>query len=235
MSRIVRPLLIFGLVAMAVLPASAAEPARRVFTVNGFDRIEVGGAYRVEVRVGPGASVRAEGDRDTLDRMLVEVRGTRLLIRPSQTTWRADRNEGPAVVFVALPALRGVTVDGAGQMRVDKVRGTDFAASVTGAGTLEVGEVTADRVALTMAGAGKLSVAGKAETVRVDMMGAGAIDAGALAAQSLTATVSGTGGLNAAASREAALTVAGAADVVVTGTARCKVTQMGAGTVRCGA
>lgn len=233
MSRIVRPLLLSGLTVLAALPASAA-PARRVFTVNGFDRIEVGGAYQVEVRVGPGASVRAEGDRETLDRMLVEVRGTRLLIRPSQTDWRADRSEGPATVFVALPALRGVTLAGAGRMRVDKVRGTDFTAGVAGAGTLEVGEVTADRVALTMVGAGKLSVAGTAATVRVDMTGAGAIDAGALAAQSLTATVSGAGDLNAAASRDAVLTIAGAGDVVVAGTARCKVTQTGSGTVRCG-
>lgn len=235
MSRLIRPALFLGLVAMAALPASATAPARRVFTVNGFDRIEVGGAYQVEVRVGPGASVRAEGDRDTLDRMLVEVRGTRLVIRPSQVNWRADRNEGPVTVMVSLPALNGATIAGAGRMRVDKVRGTDFAAGVAGAGVLEVGEVTVDRVTLTLAGAGKLSVAGKAETVRVEMTGAGAVDAGALAAQSLTANVLGTGDLSAAASRDATLSVAGAANVVVAGAARCKVTQMGSGTVRCGA
>ncbi len=231
---VIRSVVLLGLTVAAPLAVSAATPAKRVFTVNGFDRIELGGAYQVEVNVGPGASVRAEGDRDTLDRMQVEVRGTRLLIRPSRVDWRADRSEGPVTVIVNLPALRGAVVAGAGRMRVDKARGVDFAASVTGPGTLEVGEVAADRVTLTVAGPGKLTVAGKAEAVRVAMEGAGAIDAGALAARSLTATVSGAADLKATASQDAAVTVAGTANVEVAGKARCKVTQMGSGTVRCG-
>src|SRR5215213_4009111 len=80
---------------------------QRQYQVGAFQRIEVAGPYEVEVRTGGAPSVSASGPQKLIDRMVVEVRGDRLLIHTrEQHGFSWSSSHGTAHVTVTAPMLR---------------------------------------------------------------------------------------------------------------------------------
>ena len=80
----------------------------RTFAVADFDAIDLRGADDVDVRVGSGFSVRAEGDSEVLDRLRITRDGQSLRIdRKPESGWRWGG--GTAKVLVTMPRIAGGT------------------------------------------------------------------------------------------------------------------------------
>src|SRR3982751_2563142 len=110
-------------IAAAVIAASAATSAcghsreegagptvSRNYQVGNFQAIEVAGPYDVEVRTGGNPSVSAQGSEKLLERTVVEVRGSKLVIRPEQHRgWFSFGwgSHGKANFTVTVPQLSG--------------------------------------------------------------------------------------------------------------------------------
>src|SRR3546814_5610277 len=60
--------------------------------------------------------------------------------RGNSVSWGGDK--GRAIkIMVTMPALRGASVAGSGNLSVDRVEGDDFAASASGSGNLTIGAI----------------------------------------------------------------------------------------------
>jgi hypothetical protein len=234
----------------AVIAASAATSAcgharnedggptvSRNYQVGNFQEIEVAGPYNVQVRTGGNPGVSARGSEKLLERTVVEVKGDKLIIHTERQKgwfhvgWSVN---GKADFIVTVPQLRGATIAGSGDIRVDKVRGDRFEGVVAGSGGLGVDALEVRSLKLAIAGSGDAKAgAGKAQVAEYDIAGSGGVDAGAVATQQVKVSIAGSGSVRAHASGAADVSIMGSGDVDVTGGAKCTVSKAGSGNVHC--
>ena len=235
----------YGMAAAAVALAACSSgnaqgggsTAARNFPVGGFERIEVAGPFDVNVTTGAQPSVSARGPGQLLEKMIVEVEGNTLKIRPErQRNWFGNgfRWNGPkAVVTVSAPNLSGAAIAGSGNMRVDRVGGRSFTGEIAGSGNLNIGELRVQDLRLEIAGSGEVSAAGQAAQARYEIAGSGDIRAGRVQSEQVRVEIAGSGNVEANARSTARVEIAGSGDVRVTGGARCSVSKAGSGSVVC--
>jgi hypothetical protein len=211
--------------------------AQRSFNVAGFDAVSVAGPHDVIVTVGPQFSVRAEGDAETLDRLDIRVEGGNLKVGTKRDHWKIgwSRDRPKTIIYVSLPAIRGASIAGSGDMRVDRVRSDRFAASIAGSGDLQVGQLRAADTKFSIAGSGGITASGNAERANISIAGSGDVNLQGLEIRRAEVSIVGSGGVSARAMETADVSIMGSGDVVLTGPARCNVSKHGSGSVRCGA
>ncbi|WP_166746531.1 head GIN domain-containing protein [Sphingomonas aerolata] len=205
----------------------------RTYMVSDFSTIDLRGASDVDVRVGTGFSVRAQGPAEALDRLTIERDGDTLEIGRRKGVNLNWGRSGKVKVFVTLPRLAAAAISGSGDMTVDRVEGTRFAADVAGSGSLGVAAVKVDDLAVSIAGSGSVSAAGSARALAVEIAGSGDVDAAGLKARSARVEIAGSGSVRAVVDGPATVDMMGSGDVDLGSAARCTVSKMGSGSVRC--
>ena len=212
-----RPLLPAVLVLLAALPAcrisfdgpsvaGSGVITSQTRSVSAFDRIDIGGAYDVIVRVGAARSVVLEGDDNLLPLVRTEVRNGTLHIESNEDLEpRKDLR-----IEIGIETLEGVHSGGSSDVAVRDVRSSTFDASVSGSSELTAngefgdlstslsgsGEIhmdgTADVIDGTVSGSGELDLLRvRARAARIDVSGSG--DAAVQVSERLDASVSGSG------------------------------------------
>lgn len=220
---------IFALAAFAA--ASAAQAADRSYPLTGFDKVEAAGASDVAITTGPAFAVRATGDAEAIDRLVITVENGTLKIG-SKSEWGWSRR-GEARVAVTMPRLTGIRVSGSSDVTADRGAGPAFAAGVTGSGDVRIGTIDADDVRFSVSGSGNLTAAGRCRSLGAQVTGSGDIDAAALKCATVQVKVAGSGNLSAFASQTATVSVSGSGDVRITGGGRCTSSTAGSGVVTC--
>lgn len=224
-----------SLAACGATAAKAGPDASRRFAVTPFTQIESAGSFDVQVTTGQAPSMVATGPKELIDRLEIEQRGDRLIIRNKRNSGLGQMgwSKGNVRVTVTVPMLGGASMAGSGDMRIDRIAGARFAGSVAGSGDLVVDRVEVREVALSLAGSGALKVQGSAERASYSVAGSGDLDASGLTAAQAKASVAGSGDLAARVTGEAQASVMGSGDILISGGARCRVSKMGSGDVRC--
>lgn len=209
--------------------AATGTGASRTYDVRDFSAVTLSGSDNVDVRVGGGFAVRAEGDPQILDKLVISREGDRLIV---SRRWSGVR--GNARVFVTLPTLTAAALDGSGDLTIDRVRGAGFDARLAGSGNLRIAQVATESLALAVAGSGDISAAGQTGRLTIRSAGSGDIDARGLAARDAEVRLAGSGDVRAAVRGAATVSLVGSGDVDLGPAARCTVRKAGSGTVRCG-
>jgi hypothetical protein len=205
----------------------------RTYAAEGFTRIELAGGDDLDVRVGPGFSVRADGASELLDHVKIVREGDTLKVSRFNTRgwrWRGD----DARISVTMPALAQVSVAGSGDVTVDRVAGQRFEARTAGSGSLNVAALQVEQATVSIAGSGDAKLAGTARQLGVNIAGSGDIDAGGLRASGADISIAGSGSVRAQVEGPAKVSIMGSGDVDLGPKAKCTVSKMGGGTVRCG-
>lgn len=235
--------LVIGAAALAIAACSTgtAEEAgpvtARTFQVADFTNLEVAGPYEVEVVTGGQPSVSARGPSNILGKMVVEVDGDTLRIRPEKTkgmfgSWRSDK-DNPVRVRVAVPMLAQATIAGSGDLAVSRLAGNRFQGTIAGSGGLKLPNVNVQSLHLEIAGSGNAEARGRAVRATYEIAGSGNIDAEGVVSEEASVEIAGTGNISANASRTAEVDIAGAGNVSIAGGAKCNVSRAGVGNVRC--
>ena len=223
---------------LAVLTASGgqAQAATRSFTVTGFDKVRVEGAYNVEVRTGRGPSAQATGDARALDRVSVQVQGTTLVIKPDRSSWTGWPGEeiGGVSLVVTAPALSSASLNGSGDIKINRMAAPRVDIAIAGSGDIAVASIAGDRLRLDVMGSGTATLAGQAAIGLVTIQGAGNVAAAGLTIADADVTVAGAGDVALSATRSAKVKASGSGKVVIGGKAACAVSNRGAGQVSCG-
>lgn len=228
-------------------PAGATA---RSYDLAGFDGIAVVGPHHIVVSVGPGFSVRAEGSQQTLADTEVEVEDGKLKIHPIDDgrwerrcgdrandrdgyRWRCWNDYQAATFYVTLPAIETAALVGGGDMRIDRVEGGAFSASVAGSGDLDVAALRVDDARFSIAGSGDLVVRGSARNSRVSIAGSGNLQARQVTSTNASISIAGSGNAALTVQDDAHVSIVGSGDVDIAGPARCTVSRFGGGKVRC--
>lgn len=236
MSRVMILAAVAMLGACGTVRAENAGPSgSRSFGVQGFDRVSLRGSDNVVVKVGAAESVNATGPQNILDKLKVEVVDGELRVGREKSAWNISWGDhDPVVITVTLPRIRGASVAGSGDMKVDTVQIASFSGSVAGSGNLSVGSLQADSASFDIAGSGDASVAGAAKSVDISIAGSGDLDAKGLKADRAKISIAGSGDVSAQVTGDADVSIVGSGDVVLSGHPRCKISKMGSGEVTCG-
>ena len=215
-------------IAAALIAASAATAAcsherdgdagpmvSRAFQVGNFSELEAAGPFDVTVRTGGNPGVQARGNQKLIDKLVVEVRGDKLVIRPEEHHgwFHWGSTHGKAEIQVTVPQLRAASLAGAGGINIDKVQGDSFVGDMAGSGDLSIGSLDVGSLKVSIAGAGSVTGAGKAKSADYD--------------------IAGSGNVRAHATKTANIDIMGSGDVEVKGGAKCTTSKMGSGDVRC--
>ncbi|PAX07903.1 head GIN domain-containing protein [Sphingomonas lenta] len=238
--RILGLLVMLPLIACSAGKAESGEAAEargrgptRDYDVSGFTAVNLRGADDVEVRVGPGFSVRAQGPEEELDRLEIVRDGDTLQVgRKRGSGWNWGKSEG-VTVFVTMPSIAAVGLAGSGDLAVDRVDGERFKASLAGSGNLSLGALRVEDAELSLAGSGDLTGAGVARRLAVKLAGSGDVDARQLTASEAVVSLAGSGDVRATVNGPVNVNLVGSGDVELGGDARCTISKRGSGEVRC--
>jgi hypothetical protein len=243
MMRTILPLAAILLLGACNISARADEGShqniRRDFPVGAFQKVTLAGSHDVVVTVGGAPSVRAEGDKAAIDRLDIRVENGELTIRNrDHEGWSWDfggSHHNRVTIYVTAPTLAAATLAGSGDMKIDKIAGSDFTATVGGSGDIAVANLQVAQAHLTIAGSGNINASGKAQRASISVAGSGDLVARGLEIGNATISVVGSGDITTRATQAADVTVMGSGDVRLSGGAKCTVHKMGSGDVQCSA
>jgi hypothetical protein len=132
--------------------AGAAHAAEQARTVPPFTSLSVQGPFNVIVEAGKTQSLALRGSDKFVKDVVSEVVNGELVMHmrdKNYSTLRGDQH-----IVVTVPALRAFSAEGAGEIRLNNIRGERFDVSYRGAGELRIaGEVKAFKI--TCAGRGR--------------------------------------------------------------------------------
>ena len=214
--------------------AASGAGATRTYQVTGFNGIDLRGSDDVDVRVGAGFSIRAEGPAEQLDRLRIDRDGDTLDIGRQKNSNFGWSKGAKVKIFVTVPRLTDASVSGSGNMAIDRIEGSSFEGGVAGSGNLDVAALRVDDARFSVAGSGNVHASGTVRSLKVEIAGSGDVDATRLRAQSASVEVAGSGSVRAVVDGPAQVDMMGSGDVDLGPNARCTTSKMGSGSVRCG-
>jgi hypothetical protein len=213
-------------------PVVTAAP--QTFDLAEFDEIRTSGPQQVVVTLGETQSVRSEGSPEALGQLEVLVEGGELIIRPKDGYAMDWDNLSSATFHVTLPDLDAVALEGSGNLRVDRIEGESFTATIEGSGELTIADMEVEEAESSIGGSGTITAAGTARETRVEIGGSGDVKAEGLRSDEASVEIAGSGNVALTVQDEARVEIAGSGDVDISGPARCSVSNVGGGNVQCG-
>lgn len=215
--------------------AGSGSGTARSYAAADFSTVELRGPDDVDIRVGTGFSVRAEGDAKELDKLRIIRDGDTLRIgRRSGNGFRWSGDRHSLRILVTMPRIAASRIAGSGNMTVDRVEGESFKAETAGSGGFEIGALNVQSAEFSIMGSGDMRLSGRAGRLSLNIAGSGGIDGAGLKAQAADVSIAGSGGVRADVAGSATVSVMGSGDVDLGPDARCTVSKMGSGNVRCG-
>lgn len=230
------PLAACGAMAKGEASEAATASTTRSFAMTDFSDVQLKGFDDVIVTVGPGFAVRAEGPAKDLDELRITRNGGTLSIgrqRDSSFNWGGRDREG-VKVYVSMPRISAASVAGSGDMRIDRVAGSNFSGGIAGSGDLMIESLQASAAKLSIAGSGGIVAKGAAQSLDLSVAGSGDIDARGVKASRATVSIAGSGGATADVTGPASVSIMGSGTAELGAGARCTVSKMGSGEARCG-
>ncbi|HJO65187.1 MAG TPA: head GIN domain-containing protein [Sphingomonas sanguinis] len=206
----------------------------RTFAARDFTGVDLRGSDPVEVRVGGGYSVRAEGPADTLDQLQIERDGATLRIgRKKGTHWSWGKGKGVRIL-ITLPRLADAGVSGSGRMTIDRVEGPRFHGGIAGSGDMVIGAMRVGQADMGIAGSGSITATGTAGSLKVSVAGSGDFRGNGLRTPQANVSIAGSGNVAARVEGAASVSLMGSGSADLGPQSTCTVSKMGSGSARCG-
>jgi hypothetical protein len=147
----------------------------KTFNLKDFTKIEVGGAFKVDIVRSDSFKVTV--DADDLRHIRVETVGDTLVIRRQGIEWFAPFHGHP-MATVTLPALKEMSISGASHGKLENFQSDEgLAINLSGASHLEALDITTGRIEVKVTGASSLN--GKitaTKDAKIEASGASKID-----------------------------------------------------------
>lgn len=172
-----------------------SKDVTQTLDLAGFDRIDIGGVFEIDVAVGGDFAVTVSGAPEDIERLDATVENGVLKLdqddnRAGKKRWR---NQGMTAV-ISLPSLTGFDLAGVASGEVTGVDADEFRVDLAGVGDLTLAG-TCGRLDAQVSGVGDLDArALECREVDIDVSGVG--EASVYASEAVDATVSGIGSID---------------------------------------
>lgn len=158
--------------------------------LTGFDSVNIEGAIRLVLTVGPAASVSLDGDQGTIKDIETHVEDGALVIEEPRHGW-FGRHGGRVTAHVTVPSLDRLTVSGGNSISISGADKGDSHITINGSARL-VARGHFDSLHLTINGAGHAELKGlSVDDATVVINGTGNVALNV--SRNLVATVNGVG------------------------------------------
>lgn len=200
---------IFGFLFGGRRAANDSEPASRMVELSPFDKLEISGAYSVEVRAGPEYQVRLTANPSVLEALTATVEGGWLTL----DTKRQIVTSGPLLAEVTMPDLTQLSISSAVQLTHK--------------------DIATAALSLDISGAADIVLAGHVAALEVRASGASKLQASELIAASVYARLDGASSAKLRATTALDVETSGAASCTVFGQpSQLRKRQSGASSIR---
>ena len=213
--------------------AAPAGAATRNFGVEGFDRVRIDGPFKVRLTTGVAPFARATGSATAIDRVAIDRQGRTLIVHLNQSSWGGYPGEAPGPVEIALGTheLAAATVNGSGNLEINRIKGLKFDLAVQGSGGAAVAASDVDQLNITLFGNSSTTVSGRAGKLTATQRGITALNAAGLTIRDATIGAEGGSTTTAEVTNSAKVTASGTATVTLTGNPSCTVRANGSASV----
>jgi hypothetical protein len=178
--------------------AATAHADDQVRNAPAFTSISVHGPISVTVDAGKAQSLTVRGDARYIKELTSDVVNGELRLRLDDKSYK-NRREDPRVV-ITMPALRALAVEGAGEIKLNQIRG--------------------ERLDVNYRGAGRMEINGEVQTFSMKAEGVGEVDAKALRARDTDIRFRGVGEISVYASNRLDAVVQGMGNLTYYGKPR---------------
>lgn len=223
-----------SMIVLAAFLASPAGAATRNFGIgSGFDRIRVDGPYKVSLTTGVAPSASATGSQAALDRVAIDVQGRTLIVRPSQSSWGGYPGDdpGPVQINISTHELGQAWLNGAGSLRIDRVKALSFELNAQGSGMIGIDHADVDQLKVGISGTAAATLGGTAGKLTAFMRGATSLDASSMTIKDAALNADGAATIKARITNSATVNGSGPATITIAGGPACTLRLAGSATV----
>ena len=188
--------------------------------VTNFDKILVTGTGRVIITQGESETLTVETDDNLMEYIETKVIGKTLEIGFTDDAIFSSRGGGAVLdpsdgfIFrISVVDLADVTISGAAQIEIDKLKTDSLNLVFNGAGDIVIEDLVANDVDVKINGAGDISLVGYVETQHIRLNGVGRYQAFDLESQGTYVVISGAGDAEVWATQTLDVTISGAGNV----------------------
>jgi hypothetical protein len=215
----------------AVLLANWSLGQKQTYNMDGFTEVSFGTPGIAYVKQGNNYRVEIEADDDALDKLEVEVKGDRLVIRTRKGSWNWGGDKVKA--WITLPNIDGLSVSGSGELVTQgTIRVSDLDLSVSGSGDLEA-SIDGGDVDGSISGSGKIMITGNGDKMNLSISGSGKFVGDDFKVAECTARISGSGNAKVYATEEVDASISGSGTVYYKGDPKRKYSKAsGSGKLR---
>ncbi len=143
------------------------------YSLTGFDRLEMGSAFCIQVEQGDFFSIRAVGDQRNIDDLDVFLEGSTLVIRYTNIR---NRNHDTHL-HIVMPVLHSANFSGASTSTIHGFSGTKgFDLFLSGASVSQL-DINGRDLHVQISGASNLSVQGSGNKLQAEVSGASIVQA----------------------------------------------------------
>ncbi len=196
--------------------------------VGSFDKIEIGGAFKVFLSQGSIESLVVEADENLMKIIETDVRGGKLIVETKENIHDSKKLN----LYITVKDLTSLDVSGAVELTTEgklELKNLEFEGS--GASEIKM-NFTAERVDGNFSGASEIEFEGSAGFCRLDMSGASELDAEAFVVKEFDLQLSGAGDADINVTEKLKANVSGAANVSYIGDPQVDSEISGAGSVK---
>lgn len=152
----------------------SGDPVTQNRQVPNFTKLEVEGAYHVELTQGNNIALQVVGEQEGHDDLITEVvNGTLKIHRREKKGWSWGKNDNKSVkIYLTVPALSDIDVSGASKLvGKNTFKSNSLHLDLSGASHVEMA-LDVQKLDVDESGASSASLTGKASHQDVDLSGA---------------------------------------------------------------
>ncbi len=141
--------------------------------VNGFNRVETNGNFDVYVYQGDEYSVEIETDKNLMDYIVTNVSRNTLVIETKHS--KCLQASQPIVITVVTPYLKGIELNGSGNIWCDIIETDNFKIDLDGSGDIDCEYIEASTLIAGVDGSGTIKANGVFNKTDIGVEGSGEI------------------------------------------------------------
>jgi hypothetical protein len=145
------------------------------YSIQDFDRLEMGDALSVTVTQGTEYSIKVTGDSRNIEDLVVKRSGSALEMH-YRNMWRPIRRQHKTYVTIVMPRLVSADFSGAVSSEISGFEGADLHVGLSGASTCTL-KFTGANADFDLSGASDLTVEGSAASMNASLSGASRLTA----------------------------------------------------------
>lgn len=228
-------ILVLSLLLMGILAVSSVQAEEGNRKVEAFSEISLNVPAKLYLTQGDDQSVRIVAKSSTLEDIITEVKGRRLIIRfPNKNIFQRNYNPGKIEIYITVPEVGALGVSGSGDIFVEDLRARILEMAVSGSGNIDIQQLDSKKVKASISGSGNISIAdgGVAEELGVSISGSGNFNGKGFEADEVTVHTSGSGNCSVKSNGSVTARVAGSGNIYYGGNPSIDASVAGSGKVK---